>query len=263
MLIIVIPIGVSFGIILVYIRRMFENFKECVDDIEVSDVNRAGLKFTWDQKSKGEDGLLKKIDRVMANLEFNGVLVVKSRVARNRIDMVFDSNGTCFEGSSVQQGFVNHYSLFLGKCGATTDLNEHDLFSNRLSPIQAEFIIRVVSNAEVKDTIFSMGDDKSLSSNGIVPPLNTDLEDLLVWRNRMGVDNRFSVGVAWDDIRPRGNIIVWLVLQRRLKKQDLLRQWDVSLSTELNLSRCSLCELVLESHNHLYFEYPFSSQVWS
>nr|GEZ97177.1 zinc knuckle CX2CX4HX4C [Tanacetum cinerariifolium] len=46
------------------------NFQECVDMIEVTDVNSTGLCFTWNQKPKGEDGILKKIDRVMANLEF-------------------------------------------------------------------------------------------------------------------------------------------------------------------------------------------------
>ncbi|GJW79122.1 hypothetical protein Tco_0140804 [Tanacetum coccineum] len=51
----------------IYMRE----FKECVHDIEVLDVQKGGLKFTWNQKPKGNDGVLKKIDRVMANLEFN------------------------------------------------------------------------------------------------------------------------------------------------------------------------------------------------
>ncbi|GKA77618.1 hypothetical protein Tco_0784079 [Tanacetum coccineum] len=45
-------------------------FKECVEEIKVLDVQRSGLQFTWNQKPKGKDGLLKKIDRIMANLEF-------------------------------------------------------------------------------------------------------------------------------------------------------------------------------------------------
>ncbi|GKA57345.1 hypothetical protein Tco_0756533 [Tanacetum coccineum] len=46
-------------------------FKECVDDIEVMDVNNFGLQFIWNQKPKGTNGILKKLNRVMANLEFN------------------------------------------------------------------------------------------------------------------------------------------------------------------------------------------------
>ncbi|GKA57418.1 hypothetical protein Tco_0756606 [Tanacetum coccineum] len=45
-------------------------FKECVQEIEVVDVQSLGLQFTWNQKPKGKDGLLKKIDCIMDNLEF-------------------------------------------------------------------------------------------------------------------------------------------------------------------------------------------------
>ena len=104
---------------------------------------------------------------------------------------------------------------------------------------------------------------------------------MLVWKNGMGADKRFSVGIVWEDIRPRGTTIswskvvwfshciprhvfhVWLVLHRRLKTQDRLRQYDVGPTIDLNMSRCSLCESVPDSHNHLFFECSFSSQVWS
>ncbi|GKF84569.1 RNA-directed DNA polymerase, eukaryota, reverse transcriptase zinc-binding domain protein, partial [Tanacetum coccineum] len=37
-------------------------FKECVDDIELMDVPRSGLQFTWNQKPQGTNGILKKLD---------------------------------------------------------------------------------------------------------------------------------------------------------------------------------------------------------
>ncbi|PWA79868.1 RNA-directed DNA polymerase, eukaryota, Reverse transcriptase zinc-binding domain protein [Artemisia annua] len=45
-------------------------FKECVDANELVDINRSGLQFTWNQKPRGLDGTLRKIDRIMANLGF-------------------------------------------------------------------------------------------------------------------------------------------------------------------------------------------------
>ncbi|GJU85490.1 RNA-directed DNA polymerase, eukaryota, reverse transcriptase zinc-binding domain protein [Tanacetum coccineum] len=45
-------------------------FKECVQLIEVMDVNATGLHFTWNQKPKGSKGILKKIDRIMCNHPF-------------------------------------------------------------------------------------------------------------------------------------------------------------------------------------------------
>nr|GEV14958.1 hypothetical protein [Tanacetum cinerariifolium] len=46
-------------------------FKECVQTIEVADVNCTDLHFTWNQKLKGSNSILKKIDRIMGSLQFN------------------------------------------------------------------------------------------------------------------------------------------------------------------------------------------------
>lgn len=42
-------------------------FKNCVQKIEVADVKCSGLQYTWNQKPQGGMGILKKLDRVMAN----------------------------------------------------------------------------------------------------------------------------------------------------------------------------------------------------
>ncbi|KAM0043987.1 putative RNA-directed DNA polymerase [Helianthus debilis subsp. tardiflorus] len=46
------------------------DFKECVQNLEVFDVNSSGFHYTWSQKPKKGMGILKKIDRVMANVNF-------------------------------------------------------------------------------------------------------------------------------------------------------------------------------------------------
>ncbi|GJS26094.1 hypothetical protein Tco_0486714 [Tanacetum coccineum] len=46
------------------------DFKDCVYNIEVLDINSSGLHFTWNQKPKGSGGLLKKLDRIMGNTDF-------------------------------------------------------------------------------------------------------------------------------------------------------------------------------------------------
>ncbi|GJW37824.1 protein LAZ1 [Tanacetum coccineum] len=45
-------------------------FKDCVKKIEVIDINSYGLHFTWNQKPKGSNRMLKKLDRIMGNLDF-------------------------------------------------------------------------------------------------------------------------------------------------------------------------------------------------
>nr|XP_043639249.1 uncharacterized protein LOC122610319 [Erigeron canadensis] len=270
-------------------------FKECVELIEVSDISRSGLQFTWTQKPKGLDGILKKIDRVMANIEisdlfiganafflpyrtsdhspailripmvstykrkpfkFSNLLVqnehflstveavwkevvvgvsmfqlvkklkhevqkaldkdptnlelreeavvylkayneavldeerflkqkakvnwlnvgdsnsayfhkvVKSQAARSRIDSVLDSQGVRCDGDKVPNIFVDHYVNFLGKAGSTQPLNAQGLFTKRLTQDQKLHMVREVFDEEVKNAIFSMGDDKAPGPDG-------------------------------------------------------------------------------------------------
>ncbi|GJX40819.1 zinc knuckle CX2CX4HX4C containing protein [Tanacetum coccineum] len=72
-----------------------------------------------------------------------------------------------------------------------------------------------------------------------------DKLDRIVWKTRNDMDSGFSVATVWDCIRSRGakidwyNLVwfshniprhyihLWLVIQRKLKTQDKLRQWDV------------------------------------
>nr|GEU42889.1 hypothetical protein [Tanacetum cinerariifolium] len=56
-----------------YVVTAMRDFHECVEDLEITDVNSSGLHFTWNQKPSGMDGILKKIDRIMANLEVSNV----------------------------------------------------------------------------------------------------------------------------------------------------------------------------------------------
>ncbi|KAJ9542089.1 hypothetical protein OSB04_028595 [Centaurea solstitialis] len=47
-----------------------EDFFHCVEDIEIFDINYSGIQYTWVQKPRGGDGLLRKLDRIMSNTQF-------------------------------------------------------------------------------------------------------------------------------------------------------------------------------------------------
>nr|GEU58370.1 hypothetical protein [Tanacetum cinerariifolium] len=167
-------------------------FKACVEEIIVMDVARLGLRFTWNQKPRGADGILKKIDCVMSNLDFNdgfigahaifqpskGIWIwthfikkkakvkwlkvgdsniayfhntVKSHISRSRIDVVIDSNGTLFANDHVAEAFVNHYETFLGQ----------------------------LSSSEVKEAMFSMGNDKSPGPDGFTTAFFKETWDIV------------------------------------------------------------------------------------
>nr|GEZ73730.1 hypothetical protein [Tanacetum cinerariifolium] len=87
-------------------------FKECEEDIGVSNVDYTRLKYMWNQKPKGDDGILKKINRIMANLDFNDVFVGAHAIFQSycisdhspailKIPMVFNSKLKTFKFSNV------------------------------------------------------------------------------------------------------------------------------------------------------------------
>nr|XP_043629989.1 uncharacterized protein LOC122601290 [Erigeron canadensis] len=45
-------------------------FRDCVENLGLVDVNRLGLNFTWNQNPRGSNGVLRKIDRIIADFVF-------------------------------------------------------------------------------------------------------------------------------------------------------------------------------------------------
>nr|KAJ0222221.1 hypothetical protein LSAT_V11C200063020 [Lactuca sativa] len=44
-----------------------EDFLDCINSLDIQDINCNGLNYTWNQKPRGKNGILKKPDRVMGN----------------------------------------------------------------------------------------------------------------------------------------------------------------------------------------------------
>ncbi|KAJ9563283.1 hypothetical protein OSB04_008443 [Centaurea solstitialis] len=51
-------------------NQSMEDFYHCIEDVELCDIRYSGIQFTWIQKPKGDDGLLRKLDRIMVNTHF-------------------------------------------------------------------------------------------------------------------------------------------------------------------------------------------------
>ncbi|XP_021979803.1 uncharacterized protein LOC110875919 [Helianthus annuus] len=110
--------------------------------------------------------------------------------------------------------------------------------------------------------------------------LNTDAQDRIVWRSREGTDMEYSTYVVWDDIRqvpdqvpwacivwfpqaiPRHSFLMWLLVCKKLKTQDMMCKWRSAGNANYNLMCCSLCTSGPDSHDHLFFECEFASQIW-
>ncbi|GJY29596.1 RNA-directed DNA polymerase, eukaryota, reverse transcriptase zinc-binding domain protein [Tanacetum coccineum] len=91
---------------------------------------------------------------------------VKRRTSRNRIDVVTDLSGDLITGDGVPAAFVSYYEAFLGQQGITSLFDLHNLFFTKLDSDQALDMIKNVTAKEVKEAIFSMGNDKSPGPDG-------------------------------------------------------------------------------------------------
>nr|GEW35333.1 RNA-directed DNA polymerase, eukaryota, reverse transcriptase zinc-binding domain protein [Tanacetum cinerariifolium] len=89
-----------------------------------------------------------------------------------------------------------------------------------------------------------------------VPNIMENTPDRLVWQNVQGIDKPFSV-TQYSYCIPRHALTLWLIVKQRLKTQDRIYSWEASSYLS---SLCPLCGLQPDSHDHLFFECPFSQQ---
>nr|GFB38615.1 hypothetical protein [Tanacetum cinerariifolium] len=69
-------------------------------------------------------------------------------------------------GPAVLEVFVSHYELFLGSSMQCEDLDITDLVLNRVTNASNDYIVRDISNDEIKATMFDIGDDRASGPDG-------------------------------------------------------------------------------------------------
>ncbi|XP_022004240.1 uncharacterized protein LOC110901761 [Helianthus annuus] len=117
-------------------------------------------------------------------------------------------------------------------------------------------------------------------ANMQIPSLTPNKKDTIAWIDNNGKETTYSSKNVWDTLRlsnpsvnwyravwfsqciPRHAFLMWLVIGNKLKTQDRLKHWDVGGPVNLRLMCCPLCQHGIDSRTHLFFECPFSTQVW-
>ncbi|GJX36323.1 RNA-directed DNA polymerase, eukaryota, reverse transcriptase zinc-binding domain protein [Tanacetum coccineum] len=93
--------------------------------------------------------------------------MLKVRYQSNRIQVIHDINGKIFEGDQVAQQFVNHFKNLLGVNVPVTPVADCDsIFTTKLSERYVIFMIRPVTDKEIKATMFSIDDNKAPGPEG-------------------------------------------------------------------------------------------------
>ncbi|XP_071699645.1 uncharacterized protein [Rutidosis leptorrhynchoides] len=121
-------------------------FRDCVDSINIVDINHSGFQFTWNQRPNSNTGILKKIDRVMANDHFIS-------------------------------NFTNSYVIFhpygISDHCPTHDVSSHNMYLVVKKLQMLKKTIRKlmwhrgdIHKKEIKSAIFSIGNNKSPGLDG-------------------------------------------------------------------------------------------------
>ena len=122
--------------------------------------------------SKDKEIFLKQIAKVtwLSEGDFNTKYfhnVMKEKRNRSRIDHVEDLEGNFFSGSDVGEQFLSHFEKVLGrKMDVVAISDPGNLFVNKLSDLDADFMVRPISDEEIKCALFSMEDDKAPGPDG-------------------------------------------------------------------------------------------------
>ncbi|GKC95092.1 putative RNA-directed DNA polymerase, eukaryota, reverse transcriptase zinc-binding domain protein [Tanacetum coccineum] len=125
---------------------------------------------------------------------------VKSRVTRSRIDIVTDLEGVIFKNEKVADAFVSHYEIFLGQSGTVTPLNVSNMFQKRLNEMDALEMSRAVSDKEIKDAVFSMGNYKSPGPDGFTTAFFKEVWDIVATDVKSAIREFFMNGKLLKDI---------------------------------------------------------------
>ncbi|XP_071694843.1 uncharacterized protein [Rutidosis leptorrhynchoides] len=120
--------------------------------------------------------------------------------------------------------------------------------------------------------------DRFIILSNLAPPALTLDSDVVKWKDRSGNNCDFSIKHVWESLRPtapqvhwfsivwhpycipRYAFVLWLLVGEKLKTQDRLQAWEIS---QGDVITCALCNMVPDSHDHLFFSCGIASRVWS
>ncbi|KAJ9541740.1 hypothetical protein OSB04_028246 [Centaurea solstitialis] len=93
--------------------------------------------------------------------------VVKEKRHAKQIYSVCNSDGTFVYDGEVAEAFIEHFKLIIGTSDPMVDPTmPQEMFLKQLSLADALHMIRPIQDAEIKDAIFQIGNDKAPGSDG-------------------------------------------------------------------------------------------------
>ncbi|GJR76471.1 RNA-directed DNA polymerase, eukaryota, reverse transcriptase zinc-binding domain protein [Tanacetum coccineum] len=136
-------------------------FQECIEHIEVEDLNCSGIYFTWVQSRQDpSSGIIKKIDRVLGNVNFMSIFINLHAIFLP--PLTSDHSPTLLVIPKVKK---RKSRACKSKIEAISNENG-ERFEETVSKEDVEFMIRSVSDEEVKAALFDICDNKAPRPDG-------------------------------------------------------------------------------------------------
>lgn len=80
---------------------------------------------------------------------------------------IYDDQGKTYEGDGMSEQFVKHFEDFLGKAIEVEHIiDAENLFTNKLSNEDADRMVIEVTDKEIKDAMFDIGENKAPGPDG-------------------------------------------------------------------------------------------------
>ncbi|GKB37586.1 hypothetical protein Tco_0882528 [Tanacetum coccineum] len=92
--------------------------------------------------------------------------VLKGRAHKSIIGVVSNENGDRFEGRQVADQFVKHFKNFLGRKVDVQSMDLESLNCQTVGDDDAEYMIKSVTDLEIKDALFDICDNKAPGPDG-------------------------------------------------------------------------------------------------
>ncbi|GJY92303.1 RNA-directed DNA polymerase, eukaryota, reverse transcriptase zinc-binding domain protein [Tanacetum coccineum] len=145
--------------------NLFQNVKKLEEDLKMAQVEMEANPNCSTTKEK--------LSQVLH--DYNTVIDDEEKLLAQKAKVKWLSEGdkntkyfhNVIKRENMAAQFVKHFEKFLGNNGEVDQIESpNDLFTNKISQDKAEFMVREITNKEIKETIFDIRNDKAPGPDG-------------------------------------------------------------------------------------------------
>nr|GEV80746.1 RNA-directed DNA polymerase, eukaryota, reverse transcriptase zinc-binding domain protein [Tanacetum cinerariifolium] len=149
-------------------------------------------------------------------------IVLKGRKSKSNVNSIIDNEGVMHEREQIPQEFIKHFQEFLGTKYLVQDIkSDETLFKESLKTKDAEKMISMFLNKEIKDSLFDINDSKAPGFDGFSSPFFKKAWNVIGLDICKAVNELFKSGKILGDIGPLFQYVTHRDLYDEILNDDL------------------------------------------